>query len=282
MAPLRSTVRDINDLKDDVADVRERADAVAASAGATSNAVARANAVLADKFGVPGSSNLSFFNSATTLGVIGADLNLLRHANAVMGLTVATSLDVSGGYFRVDGATGRVSMCPHPGGPCSEFNDASGNVHLRAGSAGGYVGIDARAVFGGGSGYASAMPAAVDVGGGVHASGAIVTSVPATAVAGRFESAATGVALRATGAPLKLTSTVGSNETTCKVDGAGGMTVTNAVGAAAPTTVFQIDAANNVTVNATRIRFNATDRVDVSGRLFLNNASIPTPAAPAA
>ena len=260
--PLRRTTQHVSDLQ-------VGAKALAAQAASTSNAIFAADAALSDKFGVGGSSNLTFFNGATTRGILGADLQLLRHTSAVMGLTVASRLDVSGGYFSVDGSTGTVSMCASGAraGSCTQFNDAAGNVHLRAAPTG-YVGIDARAVLGGGSGYAGSGPSALDVSGGVVASGPFTAVAGATT--GAFSATQAGVSLSAVGAPLSLSSVdaTGLHSMTCALDPVSGMTVTNRAGGGAPTTVLQIDAANNMTINAANLKISATN-VDVSGNLRL-------------
>ena len=80
-------------------------------------------------------SNQSLWSQATTLAQPNVDLHLMSHTTAMGGITVASKLDVSGGFFSVDPATGLVKVCgrtPTSGkgaASCTNFNaDAAGST----------------------------------------------------------------------------------------------------------------------------------------------------------
>ena len=274
----REVVNLVDDINIDVVAPLAQHDAVLAALGSrldttrldmTSNAadlrkyVKGGDAALAKVFGASGSSNASFFNSATTWDPPGVDLQLLRHTNAMMGLTVGGPLDVSGGFFRVDPNTGNIRLCPPSAtsNACSEFNDPSGNIHLRAPT----LAIDAISVFGGGSKLVG-MPA----GATVDVSGALVANQFA---GGRFATYGGGsqaaLATDPTTGATTLTASKslalgGPGPVSCRID-AGGVTVANG-----GTPVVQIDASNNVVVSATNISLIAGQ----SGQIKMNKAPV--------
>ena len=85
---------------------------------------------LGNVVGFPGAtSGQSLWSQATTLAKPNVDLHLLSHTSALGGITVASKLDVSGGYFSADAGTGSVKVCGRQaagvggGAPtCTNFN----------------------------------------------------------------------------------------------------------------------------------------------------------------
>ena len=89
---------------------------------------------LAKVFQFPGAKGDSLWSQATTLPSQNVDLHLINHTSALGGITVSSTLDVSGGYFSVDSSSGSVKVCgrkpsgtAHPN--CTAFNtDVAGTT----------------------------------------------------------------------------------------------------------------------------------------------------------
>lgn len=230
------------------------------AAAATSNAAQQATGrfdALGKVLAIPGDA---FFNAATMRAAPNVDLTLLAHTTALAGVKIVGGIDVSGGAFSVDAASGVVRMCTS--NACTEFN-ADGTTYLRS-DATVFTGtmLDAR-----GADVVAKSVSLSDVEGGIFAAGGTVN------VAARGSAALSSVG------PL-----VGGtyDVSTCIVDSASGLTVASAKMTSDDTLVpgslkqvVKVTPAGNVTITTPSLTISAPT-VDISGAITFHGDKAPS------
>ena len=213
-------------------------------------------------------SPTSFFNAATMLPPPNVDLKLLAHTTAMAGITVVGGLDVSGGAFSVDAASGIVRMCNSSTNVCSEFNHDD-TTYLRS---------DRTVVTGSSLDASGADVIARTMGitdaNGVINGGVFIDATGTTNLASRGSTALSSVG-PLTGGTYAVS--------TLQVDGGNGMTVTSAQVNSTNNTVvpgslkqvLHVTPAGDVTITTPGALTLSAATIDISGAITYHGAAIP-------